>query len=346
MSRREKFKERRRKRFRKSLGRFIFSILLVLAFSFLYDNMNLVMELKGNFASEEIVKQPVTEVSSVVLKNRPFAFENPIAYSESFAQETLVNDLKKSNIFIGNQFRNVHIAPDSADDAEENEDNDSTKGTAEETGNNSEQAAQPENDENTKTVYLTFDDGPNQFSFQLLDLLASYNAKATFFLIDRNIRSYPDAVNQMIASGHSVGLHSVSHNVKIFYQSATSVISEMDQVRNTVKEVTGIETMLIRTPYGSVPHMQDSYVQAVHDNGYLMWDWNIDSKDWYYRDRRYVDACISQLQARTDSEEPIVILLHERQDTLTHLPALLEYLKSENYQMKAIDSSMTPVAFK
>ena len=101
----------------------------------------------------------------------------------------------------------------------------------------------------------------------------------------------------------------------------------MDQVRNTVKDVTGIDTLLIRTPYGSVPHMQDSYVQAVHDNGYLMWDWNIDSKDWYYRDRRYVDTSIAQLQAYAGSTEPIVILLHERKETLAHLPALLEYLK-------------------
>lgn len=329
------------------MHRFIFCVVLVLVGSFIYENMNLDLLFKDIFANNEIIQQPVNEVSSVASVKGALSLDVPFTYSESFVHEALANDQNRNNIFIGDNYKDIKIDPVVIPDAAaKQKEMDSKNASADEPEPEVEQPSVPENDVHTKTVYLTFDDGPNQFSDQLLALLQSYNAKATFFLIDRNIRSFPDAVNHMIASGHSVGLHSVSHNVKIFYQSASSVISEMNQVRSTVKEVSGLDTMLIRTPYGSVPYMQDSYIQAVHDNGFLMWDWNIDSKDWYYRDRRYVDTSIAQLEAHADSTEPIVILLHEREETLAQLPALLEYLKSQNYTMKAIDSSMTPVSFK
>jgi len=198
---------------------------------------------------------------------------------------------------------------------------------------------------NHKTIYLTFDDGPAAFSGEIIALLEQYQYKATFFMIDGNIRKYPDSVKLMVQNGETVGLHSVSHNQKLFYASANSVISELTQNRNTLKEISGVDSYIMRTPYGSVPNMTAEYRQAVADNGYLMWDWNIDSKDWYYKDARYVDSVIEQLNKLADHNGPIVILLHERQETLAHLPALLDYLSKQGYDCKAIDSSMTPVQF-
>ncbi|WP_312468876.1 polysaccharide deacetylase family protein [Neobacillus sp.] len=200
-------------------------------------------------------------------------------------------------------------------------------------------------EENHKTVYLTFDDGPAPFSGEIIALLEKYHYKATFFMIDGNIRSYPNSVKLMVSSGETVGLHSVSHNVKKFYASADSVISELTQNRNTLKEISGIDSYIMRTPYGSVPHMSAEYRKAVNDNGYLMWDWNIDSKDWYYKDARYVNSVIEQLNRMANHNGPIVILLHERKETLAHLPALLEYLSKQGFECKAIDNSMTPYQF-
>lgn len=202
---------------------------------------------------------------------------------------------------------------------------------------------QPEG--NHKTVYLTFDDGPAAFSGEIIALLEQYHYKATFFMIDGNIRKYPEAVKLMVQKGETVGLHSVSHNPKVFYASVNSIISELTQNRNTLKEISGVDSYIMRTPYGSVPKMTVEYRQAVHDNGYLMWDWNIDSKDWFYKDARYVDSVIEQLNRLADHNGPIVILLHERQETLAHLPALLNYLSQQGFEGKAIDSTMTPVQF-
>ncbi|MFS0820467.1 polysaccharide deacetylase family protein [Bacillus sp. 1P02SD] len=195
----------------------------------------------------------------------------------------------------------------------------------------------------SRAVYLTFDDGPHKVSKDILALLDQYDAKATFFMLDNNIKHYPDAVIEMVNKGHSVGLHGVTHDKNKFYESSKSVVGEMDQTQQTILELTGIETDLIRTPFGSSPYMTDDYKAAVETAGYKMWDWNIDSRDWQFRDSRYVDSVIDQLNKLNRANQPIVILLHERPETLAHLPKLLDYLKEQGYEFKALDSSMHPI---
>ncbi|MBM7652042.1 polysaccharide deacetylase family protein [Neobacillus cucumis] len=197
-----------------------------------------------------------------------------------------------------------------------------------------------------KTIYLTFDDGPSAYSAQIIALLEKFHYKATFFMIDGNIRRYPDAAKLMVRSGETVGLHSVSHNPKIFYASAASIIGELTQNRQTLKEITGVDSYIMRTPYGSVPYMTPEYRKAVQDNGYLMWDWNIDSRDWDYKDSRYVTSVIEQINQMVHHSGPIVVLMHERKETLANLPKLLDYLSKNGWSSKAIDRSMTPVQFR
>ncbi len=197
-----------------------------------------------------------------------------------------------------------------------------------------------------KIVYLTFDDGPADISGDIIRLLERYHFKATFFMIDGNIRRYPEAVKLMVKSGETVGLHSVTHDQKKFYASVNSVLGELNQNRNTLKEISGIDSYFMRTPYGSVPKMTPEYRKAVKEAGYFMWDWNIDSKDWYYKDSRYVYSVIEQLNRMSHHQGPIVILLHERPATLAHLPKLLDYLRKQGYEGKAIDRSTPPYQFK
>ena len=197
-----------------------------------------------------------------------------------------------------------------------------------------------------KTVYLTFDDGPHRVSNQILNMLDEYDAKATFFMLDGNMRNFPDAVKRMAEDGHSLGAHGVTHDKTKIYQSPKTVVAEMNQTLNTIKEITGIDTSFIRTPYGSAPYMTAPYKKAVNDQGYQMWDWNIDSKDWYYRDHRLVENTISQISSQSKKQEPLVILLHEREETLAQLPELLKYLKEHNYSFKALDPTMEPIQLK
>jgi peptidoglycan/xylan/chitin deacetylase (PgdA/CDA1 family) len=145
--------------------------------------------------------------------------------------------------------------------------------------------------------------------------------------------------------GESVGLHGVSHSRKLFYASVDSVLGEMNQDRATLKEITGVDTVLIRTPFGSVPNLTPEEKKAVFDSGYMIWDWNIDSRDWYFKDGRFVDNVIAQLQRRAGKPGPTVILMHEKRETLANLPRLLEYLSQQHYESKAIEPTMAPFHF-
>ena len=196
-----------------------------------------------------------------------------------------------------------------------------------------------------RTVYLTFDDGPQAFSQDIIALLEKYHFKATFFMIDGNIKRYPASVKLMVQKGEGVGLHSVTHSKDKFYASVDSVLGELNQNRNTLKAVSGVDSMIMRTPYGSAPYMTPEYKKAVWNHGYLMWDWNIDSRDWYYRDERYINNVIQQITARAHHNGPIVILLHEKRETLASLPKLFDYLSKQNFDCKAIDRTVTPIHF-
>lgn len=195
-----------------------------------------------------------------------------------------------------------------------------------------------------KKVYLTFDDGPRDITMDILNLLDEYNAKATFFMLEPHMKQYPDVINEMIKRGHSVGVHSVTHNKNKVYASSKSIVNEMTVAKNTLEELTDVESHLMRVPYGSVPHMTPEYILAVENEGFIMWDWNIDSLDWKLGDGSYVNHTIDQLES-FDKNEPMVILMHDRKTTVKHLEKLLKYLQENNYDMLAINESMTPVQF-
>lgn len=194
-----------------------------------------------------------------------------------------------------------------------------------------------------KIVYLTFDDGPFANSTGILKLLQKYNAEATFFMLAPNIKKYPDAVKQMVDDGHAVGMHGVTHDVKQIYQSPQTVVDEMLAGQSEIEALTGVKTNLIRVPYGSKPHMKDHYLDAVNQAGFKMWDWNLDSLDWKYRNEEYVNKVIHDQE--TAQKDGLVILLHEKETTLAHLEQLLKYYSENGYEMKKITESMPPVQF-
>lgn len=202
----------------------------------------------------------------------------------------------------------------------------------------------PQDNEVKKIAYLTFDDGPSALTNGLLDVLLEYNAKATFFMLEPRMKQFPDVLKRMLNEGHALGSHSVTHDKKIFYQSKDQVVYEMNLCRDAMKKITGEDSVLIRVPYGSSPHMNAEYKQYVVDNGLVMWDWNVDSRDWAFKNEDYIQYTINQLIALDRKNEVPVILLHDRSQTIKYLPKLLDYLV-QNYELKAIDPSITPTQF-
>jgi len=198
-------------------------------------------------------------------------------------------------------------------------------------------------DKHKKVVYLTFDDGPSAASSSILAQLKKYNAKATFFYLEPNMEAYSNIEVQAHKEGHSIGLHGVTHDWKKVYATTTSVVEEMNRTNEELEKIIDQKSMLIRTPYGSKPYMNEKSIKNVEKAGYLIWDWDIDSRDWYYQDKRFVKDTIKQLNSLKNRTP--VILMHERQATAKQLSYLLDYLDKQGYKFKTINEYMEPVHF-
>ena len=135
-----------------------------------------------------------------------------------------------------------------------------------------------------KIIYLTFDDGPGKYTSELLDVLNKYSVKATFFVVNTG---YIDTIKRIAREGHSIGIHSATHNFKKIYTSETAYFKDLYAMQKIIKDLTGHESFLMRFPGGSSNSVSRSYkkgimtrlTQAVRENGFYYFDWNVDSKD-------------------------------------------------------------------
>lgn len=135
-----------------------------------------------------------------------------------------------------------------------------------------------------KTIYLTFDDGPGPYTMSLLDTLDRFGVKATFFVTNSG---YDEVMEQIVARGHSIGVHTVSHDYQNIYSSPEAYFDDLLGMRQIIFENTGVETCLMRFPGGSSNEVSrrccqgimTTLSQAVRDAGFQYFDWNVDSQD-------------------------------------------------------------------
>jgi peptidoglycan/xylan/chitin deacetylase (PgdA/CDA1 family) len=130
-----------------------------------------------------------------------------------------------------------------------------------------------------KMVALTFDDGPHPvFTPLILDLLAKYDAKATFFVTGKKAILYPEILRREVKEGHEVANHTYNHinNPNI---SATKLSSEIVKTDRIIQKIIGYKPVLYRPVAG---HYNDVIVNTAVKNGKLvvMWSWHMDPKDW------------------------------------------------------------------
>lgn len=186
-----------------------------------------------------------------------------------------------------------------------------------------------------KIVYLTFDDGPNQYTPKVLDILKQKKVHATFFMIEGNIKSHPQTVKRMIREGNYPALHSVSHSVQKLYRgSSENVASEMEKTRKTLLKVANFNSKLTRAPYGSKPYMKKPLRDALAKKGFKMWDWTIDTLDWKYN-RTSPSTITARVKSGLNGQNgPIVILFHDSRGTAQQLPTIINYLKKNGYTLE------------
>ena len=185
--------------------------------------------------------------------------------------------------------------------------------------------------EESKFVYITFDDGPTLNTPEIVKTLDNYGAKATFFVLEERIVMYPEYIKQIVHSGNAVGLHGVSHSEKI-YSGETSPLEEMEKTNSALENVTGMRSRLVRVPFGSSYRLTRKQAENLWNNGYIIWDWNVDPRDSV--GKIIPEKVIANMKKGLSTcKGTPVILFHDRKSTAKLLPAVLDYLKSEGYTM-------------
>ena len=101
----------------------------------------------------------------------------------------------------------------------------------------------------TKYAYLTFDDGPSDNTTKILDFLKANNIKATFFVIGKD--NMDDIYKRIVDEGHTLAIHSNTHDYKGIYQSVDTFMEDINTLANHLEKVTGVRPTIMRVPGGS-----------------------------------------------------------------------------------------------
>ena len=185
-------------------------------------------------------------------------------------------------------------------------------------------------------IYLTFDDGPSEgITNVILDILSEEGVKATFFVTCRG----PDyLIKRMYDEGHTVALHTCSHEYSQIYSSVDNYFADLNSVSNRVKNITGVDAKIIRFPGGSSNTISRNYSYGIMstltgmvlDRGYRYFDWNVDSKDAggaSSSNQVYSNVVNSLSFGRSN-----VVLMHDiKYQTRDALRDIIRYGKSQGY---------------
>lgn len=203
-----------------------------------------------------------------------------------------------------------------------------------------------------KRAYLTFDDGPSQNTRKILDILDRYGVKATFFVIGKP--NMTDEYRLIVERGHTIALHSYSHKFSEIYSSEQAYFNDIRKLRNLIYEATGYSPNILRFAGGSSNTISNKHckgimkrlVVAVEEQGYVYFDWNVDSGD---ADDNNVPAekLIENIKNRIGRMNVINILMHDtgrtKNTTVEALPEIIEFLQQNGYEICPITENTKPV---
>ncbi len=176
-------------------------------------------------------------------------------------------------------------------------------------------------------VYITFDDGPTPGVTEwILATLAKYDAKATFFVLGKNVEMYPDLYEKILRAGHRVGNHTYSHQ-KGWGMSVERYVEDIDFASDLV------HTNLFRPPYARITPSQTNVVCL----RYKIVLWSLLTMD--YRRNLHRDVCANRVVNNFRAGD--IILFHDSEKAFKNmsyaLPKLLKRIKERGLQCKAIE---------
>lgn len=194
----------------------------------------------------------------------------------------------------------------------------------------------------SKSIYLTFDDGPTpEITEWTLDILKQYNAKTTFFCIGKNVEKHPEIFSKIIIDGHAIGNHTYNHlkgwktKTDNYVNSILKTQVLFDQQFLNSKFVNHQSSVinLFRPPYGQIKPKQ---IKKITELGYKIIMWSILSMD--YDNTISKEKCLKNVIDNTSSGD--IIVFHDSTKAFKNmqyaLPKVLDYFSEKGYVFKRI----------
>ncbi|HEX5385945.1 MAG TPA: polysaccharide deacetylase family protein [Gemmatimonadales bacterium] len=188
-----------------------------------------------------------------------------------------------------------------------------------------------------RSVYLTFDDGPNaEATPRILDTLAAAGVPAAFFMVGRHVRRFPELARAVAARGHAVGNHTESH-VKLHRLGPRRIDAEVGEAHEAIVGTTGVAPRAFRAPHG---YRNPFVFRAVRPFGYRVFGWTFGVWDTA---RPGADEIRRRVRAKL--RPGAVLLLHDgdgydvtgdRRQTAEALPGILEDARAAGYTFRPL----------
>ena len=196
-----------------------------------------------------------------------------------------------------------------------------------------------------RVVYLTFDDGPSPRTSEILDILKKYNVKATFFVTNQNSQ-YDYLIKRAYDEGHTIGLHTSSHNYHEIYASEDAYFADLQAIQDKVYNITGYRSTIIRFPGGSSntvsrfnPGIMTKLTQLVEERGFYYHDWNVDSEDAAGANE---ERQMNNVMTYSPKHEVVNLLMHDsgnKYATVNSLEAKIKYYLDNGYSIEPLTPS-------
>ena len=187
-----------------------------------------------------------------------------------------------------------------------------------------------------KAIALTFDDGPHPvYTPQILEMLRTFDAKATFFVLGEHAEKYPSLIARENDEGHEIANHTFTHSYNYTPQKFEH---ELIKTNDIIHDLTGTYPVLFR-PVGG--YYNENMVDIAVESGYkvVLWSWHQDTEDWK---RPGVSKIVNNVL--TGIKPGDIILFHDaggnRAQTVKALEEILPELQKQGYQFVTVSELM------
>ena len=190
-------------------------------------------------------------------------------------------------------------------------------------------------------VYLTFDDGPSSNTAAILDTLAQYNVKATFFVVGKEDEESQEMYKRIVNEGHTLGMHSYSHKYSVIYDSLENFEDDFTKIQNYLYDITGEDCHYYRFPGGSSNQVSNTdmkeFIKYLNDQDVTYFDWNVTSGD-----------ATSQAYTADELVDNVLedVLLHDantKETTVEALGPMIEALQAQGVELLPITEDTTVI---